>query len=212
MTDPERRRRRPTVYAPLQNPPAESPTNRENSSCALCKRRKIRCNRETPCSNCVRSRNGTCVYENHVLPPSRRDIRLTPERVGGLGRESGTIRHSDQALPLLPTPSSTASSPTPDVAAMQRRIRELESQLAGVSIKHPPAKSPPVELAPSLTDPFSTQTEDTLTTSTRLGGTFHVHNESSECGAGREGIPRSVTHKTRVFGQSHWINGIVLVS
>lgn len=95
---------------------------------------------------------------------------------------------------------------------MQRRIKELESELAEVSIKQPPSQNPPVELAPSLTDPFSTQPEDTVTTSTRLAGTFHVHNESSECGAGRDGIPRSVTHKTRVFGQSHWINGIVLVS
>ncbi|OBT63714.1 hypothetical protein VE03_06182 [Pseudogymnoascus sp. 23342-1-I1] len=94
---------------------------------------------------------------------------------------------------------------------MQRRIQELESELGRVPIKQAPAQKPPVQLAPSLLDPFATHKEDTVTTSTKLGGTFHVHNESSECGVGREGgIPRSVTHKTRVFGQSHWINGIVL--
>ncbi|ERT03438.1 uncharacterized protein SPSK_08313 [Sporothrix schenckii 1099-18] len=51
MTEPEvRRRRRPAV------------------SCTLCRRRKIRCNREQPCSNCLRSRkNVACVYEE--LPP-----------------------------------------------------------------------------------------------------------------------------------------------
>lgn len=96
---------------------------------------------------------------------------------------------------------------------MQQRIRDLETKLAGASIKQTPVQQPPVELAPALSDPFRIQKENTLTTSTRVGGTFHVHNESSECGTGRDGgIPRSVTHKTRVFGQSHWINGIVLVS
>ncbi|OBT82422.1 hypothetical protein VE02_09383 [Pseudogymnoascus sp. 03VT05] len=193
MTDPERRRRRPTV------------------SCTLCKRRKIRCNRETPCSNCVRSRNGTCVYENNVSATPRRDSGLTPERAGGLGRESSASRHTEPTFPPLPTPSSSAPSPAPDVVAMQRRIRELESELAGASIKQPHAQQPPMELAPALLDPFSTQKEDTVTTTTKLAGTFHVHNENTEGGNGHEGgIPRSVTHKTRVFGQSHWINGIVL--
>lgn len=198
---------------PREEPPTDN-TSEENSSCALCKRRKIRCNREMPCSNCLRSRNGTCVYENHVSAHPRRDVGLTPERGGELGRRSNTSRRSEPALSPLLAPSSSAPSPAPDVPAMQRRIRELESQLAGVSIKQPPAPQPPVELAPTLMDPFALQKEeDTVTTSTKLGGTFHVHNESSECGTGREGgIPRSVTHKTRVFGQSHWINGIVLVS
>ncbi|KAL1897913.1 hypothetical protein Sste5346_003765 [Sporothrix stenoceras] len=51
MAEPEvRRRRRPAV------------------SCTLCRRRKIRCNREQPCSNCLRARkNVACVYEE--LPP-----------------------------------------------------------------------------------------------------------------------------------------------
>ena len=128
-------------------------------------------------------------------------------------RESSPGRHVKPAFPPLPTPSPSAPSPAPDIAAMQRRIQELESEIAGVSLKQAPVQKPPVELSPLLLDPFSTQKEDTLTTSTRLGGTFHVHNDSTECGTGYEGgIPRSVTHKTRVFGQSHWINGIVLVS
>lgn len=164
----------------------------------------------------MRSRNGTCVYENHVSAPPRRGIGLTPDRAGEFGRESSASRRTEPSFPPLPTPSSSAPSPAPDVAAMQRRIRDLESELAGVSIKQVPTQRPPVELAPTLLDPFATeatQKEDTVTTSTKLGGTFHVHNESSECGTGPVGgIPRSVTHKTRVFGQSHWINGIVLVS
>ncbi|KFY73868.1 hypothetical protein V499_06076 [Pseudogymnoascus sp. VKM F-103] len=159
-----------------------------------------------PCASAARY---DVTARRHVA--TARDTGLTPERAGGFGRESNASRRSEPAFPPLPTPSSSASSPAPDVAAMQRRILALESELAGVSIKQTPTQQPPMELAPALLDPFSTQKEDTVTTTTKLAGTFHVHNENTECGIGYEGgIPRSVTHKTRVFGQSHWINGIVL--
>lgn len=36
-------------------------------ACALCRRRKIRCNREAPCSNCLRSR-ANCVYQKSSGP------------------------------------------------------------------------------------------------------------------------------------------------
>ncbi|KFY84537.1 hypothetical protein V500_09222 [Pseudogymnoascus sp. VKM F-4518 (FW-2643)] len=180
MADPERRRRRPTVKIAL-----------------------------VPSASAARY---GVIVRRHAA--TARNTGLTPERAGESGRESSTSRRTEPAFPPLPTPSSSAPSPAPDVAAMQRRIQDLESELAGVSIKQVPTQRPPVELAPTLLDPFATdatQKEDTVTTSTKLGGTFHVHNESSECGTGPVGgIPRSVTHKTRVFGQSHWINGIVL--
>lgn len=43
-----------------------------SSSCALCRKRKLRCNRETPCSNCLKSKTGSCVYETGV--PDKRQV------------------------------------------------------------------------------------------------------------------------------------------
>lgn len=47
------------------------------------------------------------------------------------------------------------------------------------------------------------------TTNLGIAGTFHIHHES------RQGQPNvgtfSIAHKTRYFGQSHWVNSITLV-
>ena len=50
-------------------------------SCSLCRRRKLRCNRENPCSNCMRSRNGTCVYEDPSSQLSRKRTSLDQQNV-----------------------------------------------------------------------------------------------------------------------------------
>lgn len=38
------------------------------------------------------------------------------------------------------------------------------------------------------------------------GGAIHFHRESNPADSTNPGIVRSITHKTRFFGQSHWIN------
>jgi hypothetical protein len=55
--------------------PAPAPKIR---SCVVCRSRKVRCNKETPCSNCFRA-NIACVYPSTNRPPrwARRLDRLT---------------------------------------------------------------------------------------------------------------------------------------
>ena len=43
-----------------------------------------------------------------------------------------------------------------------------------------------------------------------LGGTFHAHRDPRTSNHS-QGITRNVTHKTRLFGQSHWINTVTLI-
>lgn len=191
-----------------------------HSSCTLCRRRKIRCNRETPCSNCVRSRNGACVYENHPppAPQPRHGSAEEPQQLPcslSVGRTStasttGTLpTHSSRSLATSSTSASTPgsqSTSTQDVESMKIRIRQLEDQLSrAASTTHSPAPA------------FNPQTEKEKTSSvlieSSIGGTFQVQHESRLFGQGRA-IPlaRSILHKTRLFGLSHWINGVVLVS
>ncbi|CAK7210382.1 hypothetical protein SCUCBS95973_000761 [Sporothrix curviconia] len=132
MAEPEvRRRRRPAV------------------SCTLCRKRKIRCNREQPCSNCLRARkNVTCVYEE--LPPLPADDaavsrlgkavaaeRTASAKVAGrppLHTEGIVFRNALQPSPLQtqtatptssgtvdgPSQSSQSSRPTPPLTAATR--------------------------------------------------------------------------------------------
>ncbi|KAK3297791.1 uncharacterized protein B0H64DRAFT_416719 [Chaetomium fimeti] len=107
--EPERRRRRPAV------------------SCILCRRRKIRCDRQTPCSNCIKSKNATCSYRDDPRPPRRQSplvgtaqanrleaaptsALLTPS-TGALSTEPNHVE-SLNAEPSRPTRSAPVTSST----------------------------------------------------------------------------------------------------
>ncbi|KAF8849586.1 hypothetical protein BDZ45DRAFT_708746 [Acephala macrosclerotiorum] len=106
MTDPkpERRCRRPTV------------------SCTLCRKRKIRCNRETPCSNCMRasstSKESTATNDHTSTEPHSSDastpttqssasyVESIKSRIIQLEREQGkAIPTSIQSSPSTPNSS-----------------------------------------------------------------------------------------------------------
>ncbi|GIC93745.1 uncharacterized protein Aud_010233 [Aspergillus udagawae] len=176
-------------------------------SCFLCRKRKIRCNREQPCSNCLRAQSGSCVYENVNQPVSLQN------RVGqgvlhhsqGVLPSAGASNTSAAALPSGPsswtgpsTPTSQVSAPDEESRLLRLRIRELEEKLATASLM----RSPSTSLAPSL---------DIETTTSRLSGTFHVHCRRPANGQS-ETIAQSVSLKSRLFGQSHWgVSGIFLI-
>ncbi|CZR50256.1 uncharacterized protein PAC_00128 [Phialocephala subalpina] len=190
--EPERRRRRPTV------------------SCTLCRKRKIRCNREIPCNNCIRSRNGTCVYEHHPPLPQRqrpghaqnaehgpvvlptRDS-IIASRASSTSKEStAPSSQSKLEVDLLNTSTPAAQSSASYIKSTKSIISQLEKQHA-------------IAASTSTQSPPATPDSSVETTTSRLGGTFHVHRESHRPGQ-PAAITRSVTHKTRSFGQSHWIN------
>ena len=77
---------------------------------------------------------------------------------------------------------------------MRSRIRQLEEQLSKATLR--PTESP-----------VSISNSNIETTTSCIGGTFYLHRENAQ----PQAITRGITHKTRQFGQSHWINVIVLV-
>lgn len=79
---------------------------------------------------------------------------------------------------------------------MKSRIRQLEEQLS--------------KMTPTSTQsPKSISNSNVETSASDIGGTFYFHSESNLFGQVQV-INRSVTHKSRLFGQSHWINGVTL--
>ncbi|KFA69820.1 hypothetical protein S40285_02432 [Stachybotrys chlorohalonatus IBT 40285] len=189
-----RRRRRPAV------------------SCNLCRRRKIRCNRELPCNNCLRARRPDCVYDHH---PPLRSSQLhddgDAEPVAALASAAPPLSGASDGSSVLSTAStvalsnrtatstnaSTISDGTVDgVQSMRHQIRQLEEQLS------------------RLTASSSTYSK-VETTHTALAGTFSFHRlietPKDESGDGSPVINRGVMHKTRMFGQSHWINAMAMI-
>ncbi|PYH96451.1 hypothetical protein BO71DRAFT_176629 [Aspergillus ellipticus CBS 707.79] len=193
MADGERRRRRPAV------------------SCSLCRRRKIRCNRELPCSNCVRARNERCVYDNHDLPVPRPRVghdqagqiilgrqlqeshRAMPlDDVSDVSRQSTALSHQSSSIADSSASASTVASQLSiqEIQAMKNKIQQLEEQLAKS------ARSP---AHTTLSSPSS----NIEVLSTQITGTLHVQHDQPLA------VTRRVMHKARLLGQSYWIIGLV---
>ncbi|KAF3019294.1 hypothetical protein E8E14_008063 [Neopestalotiopsis sp. 37M] len=116
---------------------------------------------------------------------------------------STSIRSIAQSYPsdsasraLTPATSAVGSSSSPSVAwdieTLKNRVRQLEGQLSQTSLA-------------STTQRSGTPVPVNIETSTTsLAGTFHIHRDHA--------VVRGVTHKSRQFGQSHWVNivGVML--
>lgn len=100
------------------------------------------------------------------------------------------------------TASTSTDQKSMDLESMKLRIQELEEQLSQVSTPASSysASSRSMEgVPPQITDKVKST----------LGGTFDIVQESRLFGQA-QAVVRSVAHKNRVFGQSHWISSFTL--
>jgi hypothetical protein len=191
---------------------SEGRRKRPTVSCTLCRRRKIRCNRERPCSNCLRSRSGACIYENQGPPPHSPGQGLTVEREESMQKGSASSASlstppshllSSVAADTSNVSRSTSEQPSKDaeITRLKLRIQQLEDQLAQANAR--PMDQPSHDLDPA---------SDIETMTSRLSGMLHIHRKRGASDQ-PEPIPHNVSLKTRLFGQSHWaVSGVCLVS
>ncbi|KAK3904905.1 Acetamidase regulatory protein [Staphylotrichum tortipilum] len=186
--EPERRRRRPAV------------------SCILCRKRKIRCDRATPCSNCAKSKPATCSYRD---PPLPRAVGAHPDppaasppprsrrpQQGSFGDTRSRQTRAPERGSDVTTSLNAPLTPNPDFSRCH-------------TIAPPPRQVAASSAPSSANTPVSTftRTSRVETQTVNISGNFYFHSEhrlASEAGA----VTRSVTHKTRLFGQSHSLNDI----
>lgn len=156
----------------------------------------------------MRSKNGNCVYETYAphLPQRTTELSLAPGHQGShistpTPKTSSTVTPSTlPSYASISSPRATSSTAAStltgnqsarDIEALKNRVRQLEEQLAKVNrnSSHPPVRNS----GPNI---------ETITS--RISGTFYVHSEG-------RAISRSVTHKSREFGQSHWVTGLLQI-
>lgn len=187
-------------------------------SCSLCRKRKIKCNRESPCSNCLRSKSGNCVYESLSPPPSRRHRHA---RISDLDRpepdiyqfpkptdiSSDTNRYATVSKSQSNSTSGFASSTEPSTPASQSSSREVESLRIKIQqLEDQLLRANRRSAGLSVPSP----NYNISTTTSHIAGTYHVQEEVPADGR-IPTISRTIMHKTRVFGQSHWMNGVAQV-
>lgn len=100
--------------------------------------------------------------------------------------------------------STSATVPVPDMDSMRSRIINLENQLESALKRSIPSAPPGLSKA-------DTPVSSIETAETRIGGTFYIHHGDPALGQSPN-MHRSLTHKKRMYGQSHWMNlSVVLV-
>ncbi|KAJ7104411.1 hypothetical protein B0H15DRAFT_942402 [Mycena belliarum] len=108
--------------------PAASNSARKSqiTSCAECRRLKLRCDRVFPCSSCIR-RGCANLCPNGTLEKGKRGFlkRLEQSLPSAYPKPGGEIEHSEVAMFVARD------------AAMMKRIQELEAALAGAGIAIP---------------------------------------------------------------------------
>ncbi|PKX89574.1 putative C6 transcription factor [Aspergillus novofumigatus IBT 16806] len=80
-------------------------------SCVTCRRRKVRCNKRSPCSNCVKA-GIDCVFPPPGRAPRKSKRPHDAELLSRLRRLEGVIEHLSGKKPGAAEPLSTVSSPS----------------------------------------------------------------------------------------------------
>ncbi|OAR02830.1 hypothetical protein LLEC1_01601 [Akanthomyces lecanii] len=169
---------------------------RPSVSCTVCRKRKLKCDRQHPCRNCLKSRSKDperdCVYED--APP------LDPARPRKR-RPSPTHRPTPSSTPGLISPSSEPVSSDDAEALMVARSRGH-----GAVVPHAPVTiSDTSQSCASNSAPHSVRGPKSLTSEASVQQSV----ESAFFGD-TLALGRGVTHKSRFFGSSHWLTTIVL--
>ncbi|KIA75862.1 Zn(II)2Cys6 transcription factor [Aspergillus ustus] len=215
----------------ISNTPAERRRRRPAVSCALCRRRKIRCNRESPCSNCIKSKSEPCVYDsNDALRPQqhlgfRHTLELDLAKASSHSALAPQPQHAPQAPQVPPQvvrqemlPPSANVSRDPSAASRSvpssskgsssrtslSAISEVESLRSKIQRLEEQLSKVSQE---SRASPRPDVQPDIETATSGIAGTFHINREN-RIDDERHAVSKTVVmHKSRLFGPSHWAQG-----
>ncbi|GAM41257.1 hypothetical protein TCE0_042r14252 [Talaromyces pinophilus] len=159
----------------------------------------------------------TCIYENVPSPRYRiGQSQQTAHNVVYRSRESIPLdRRSNTSGSTFPSNQSSSridgsvdlppetthtrqqlSARDEESIRLKLRIKELEERLSKTTLVQ-------------VQSPLVTPRLNVETTASRIGGTYHVHCEKLP--GHNESVARGITHKSRLFGQSHWEVNVVLM-
>ncbi|KAK0655869.1 hypothetical protein B0T16DRAFT_21192 [Cercophora newfieldiana] len=180
-------------------------------ACEQCRARKVRCDRASPCSTCLRTDSPGCTYTSQLPPgsggggrPVALASQVTPRSsdptssaifqppsatiAPGKAQASGLVLSPSSpdgpAFALTPSASSTLASSAAVIASLELRVKQLEKQVQLSQQLGAEQAEPPDEITP---DPRETEKNFVPL---RIRGTMS---------------------KTRFFGHSHWSSGANMI-
>ncbi|KAI9645554.1 hypothetical protein NHQ30_006296 [Ciborinia camelliae] len=192
------------------HPPPSQPRKRRRPalSCIQCRRRKIKCDRNMPCGQCISSKTSACQYSSDPAPQSKRP------RVNGNGQypaTPSTVGHDSPQSTTNPSPGFGAGGVTESVT----------NRIPLVSTNFWADRTPVVEEGPvpvqgqAIVAPQKTPDPSVQALLDRVHKLEQIISDSETLNDGPTIISSSYVKgpslrgslsKTRFFGQSHWMN------
>lgn len=176
---PPRKRRRPAL------------------SCAECRRRKIKCDRNIPCRQCTQSKSATCTY--------------SPERLSSANSHANLGSRAGGSYSHIHGPSVTLAGA--EAEAEKTIVPFLSSELFSVDGVAPPTPSssthsyagsqPDQHVVRTLVD--RVEKLESMLAAASLGGKEGSASCRTKIPAKRD-LDRNFWHKTRCYGNSHWMH------
>ena len=176
-------------------------------SCEQCRNRKVKCDRNEPCSTCIKSKiASSCTYVPTHTPPSwLKKNRPTNKSIG----TASSSRASSKPF-ILPASDRNVQAPSQDVGAISKPTppsRGITPDRQCSSFTYT-ADDSGIEKVDWLAARVH-HLEEKLSRVVTLG----QESEDHESTQGTEfSVPAKATvSKTRYFGRSHWMNGAAMV-
>ena len=196
---------------PSTNPSAAVPQRKRRRpalACEQCRRRKVKCDRNSPCDQCTKTKSEACTY---VL-----DDRTSPH----IRMRSAGLPHalsSRSASPTIGSESSTYTDMLSTISAFDPRVGQIPTTNVSSSFAEGSARERGVDLTfgleQSLTDRItSLEHKFSHAASSQSSEPILVSPSRQDPGTPTTPPLRGVFSKTRFFGQSHWMNNSQQVS
>ncbi|KAK3304177.1 uncharacterized protein B0T15DRAFT_494658 [Chaetomium strumarium] len=155
----------------------------------------------------MRSKNATCTYRDAPPPASKTGQQGTfvePRETPLIGSETTS--------PLTPSTLSTAAPTSTTVDTSSNAVVDTNWPPLGNATANNSQTAPEESTCPAADTPYSTFTKSSRveTRYMHVSGDFYFHSEHRLAGQ-PQAVKRSVTHKTRLFGPSHWANTAVML-
>lgn len=172
----------------------EKKRRRPALSCEQCRRRKIRCDRSLPCVNCVKSKISPCTYAPTHIPASRAKK--------GTGHAGASDLNSQ-----VPARSAPAIGSTQRQSPSNSSARQKSSSIPSSTVGSNSEASTVDALAARVKELEQKLAESCYITQPAADKFIQPDDQEAESAP-----MKGTVSKTRFFGQSHWMNGIHMVS
>ena len=171
-------------------------------ACEQCRRRKIKCDRETPCDQCTRSKSELCTY----IPDERHNAHSGTRRAS-LGRSLA----SRSASPPMGSNSPSHTEILPVNGMFDSRANQASSTRNSMKSKEVHTRGQGLDatsgLEQRLNDRMKLLEQKILDVGNlRSGESTAVSSWKRSARPSPTPPMRGIFSKTRLFGQSHWMN------